>query len=157
MRSVPSSPIVPKCQNGMTHLGRPPALQELVVWSQISTTRRRATSCVHVLKLQLENVRYGSHRTCMRTGPWQWHLKSPKPKAPRFWHTIIFCHPRPGRVSAQPRPRLPGSGSGLNPSYRPLAVAWWYCLRTGVPGFCGVRFWAPKSADGWVLTVHQVP
>jgi hypothetical protein len=33
----------------------------------------------------------------------------------------------------------------------------WYCLRTGVPGFCGVRFWAPKSADGWVLTVPQVP
>ena len=32
-----------------------------------------------------------------------------------------------------------------------------YCLRTGVPGFCGVRFWAPKSADGWVLTVPQVP
>ncbi len=37
------------------------------------------------------------------------------------------------------------------------AAAAGYCLRTGVPGFCGVRFWAPKSADGWVLTVPQVP
>ena len=32
-----------------------------------------------------------------------------------------------------------------------------YCLRTGVPGFWEVRFWAPKSANGWVLTVPQVP
>jgi hypothetical protein len=44
-----------------------------------------------------QNVRCGSHRTCMRTVPWQWHLKSPKPEAPRFWYTIILKIATPGR------------------------------------------------------------
>jgi hypothetical protein len=82
------------------------------VWSQISTTR--ATSCVHVLKLQLENVRYGSHRTCMRCAL-AVASQIPKAESP----SVLAHHhllPPPAGAGFFPT-SLPsaGIGSGLTP------------------------------------------